>query len=111
MNNFKTVALVSLTTIALGTSFNSTAGMDPYLENALISVCKSAQSDDLLDMRKTIKSYRLKEQTVASHVVCNGEDITSFALSNGATRTAGHLEKRLGDREIVDLAQVYAVNF
>ncbi|WNC73174.1 DUF3718 domain-containing protein [Thalassotalea psychrophila] len=112
MKTLTTLALAGLTSVTLLTAFTTSAApMSPYMESALISVCKSAQSNNLLDMRKTIKSHRLSEKTVALKVVCNGEDIISFAENSGADKTANHLEKRLGDSSIVDIAQVYAVNF
>ena len=97
--------------VAGSLSLNANAGMDPYLHDALVHVCKTAQSDDLGDMRRAIKGYHLKEKTVAMKVVCNGENIINFAESAGAYKTAGHLQERLGESEIVDLASVYAVNF
>ena len=110
----KTLTALTLTaSLALtATSFNTSAApMSSYMEQALVSVCKSAQSDNVLRMRNTIKSVHLSEKTVALKVVCNGEDIISFAETHGANKTANHLEKRLGDSSIVDIAQVYNVEF
>ncbi|NMP15239.1 MULTISPECIES: DUF3718 domain-containing protein [unclassified Thalassotalea] len=107
----KALTLAAVMATSMGFTMNATAGMDPYLENALIQVCKSAQADDLGDMRRTIKGYHLKEKTVAAKVVCNGENIVNFAENAGAYNTASHLQERLGGSEITDLANVYAVNF
>ena len=110
-NSIKSIALVALTSATLFAATNANAAMDPYLESALIDVCKSAQSNNVLRMRNTIKGYHLKEQTVALNLVCNGENVVSFAENSGANKTANHLESRLGKSEIVDLAQLYSVNF
>ncbi|OUS27536.1 hypothetical protein A9Q98_09565 [Thalassotalea sp. 42_200_T64] len=111
MKTLKALTLASITSVSLLAAFNSSAAMDPYIESALINVCKSAQSDDLREMRSTIKGFHLNEKTVALKVVCNGENIINFAENSGAYTTANHLEKRLGSTKIVDLAQSYAVNF
>lgn len=111
MKTLTKITTVALTSATLLMTFSSNAFMDDYLEGALIDVCKSAQKDNVLNLRKIIKGYRLKEQTVAMGLVCNGEDVISFAENNGAFKTANHLEKKLGGAEIVDLAQVYSVKF
>lgn len=110
-NSIKSIALIALTSATLFAASNASAAMDPYLESALIDVCKSAQRDNVLNMRSTIKGYHLKETTIAVNLVCNGENVVSFAENHGAHKTASHLEKRLGDSEIIDLAQLYSVNF
>ena len=111
MKTLTKIATVSLTTASLFMAFGSTASMDSYMEGALIEVCKSAQKDSVMNLRKTIKSHRLNEKTVAMGLVCNGEDVISFAENSGAYKTANHLEKKLGGAGIVDLAQVYSVKF
>ncbi|MDN3652045.1 DUF3718 domain-containing protein [Thalassotalea ponticola] len=109
----KTLTLVALmtTSMTLSVQANADSTMDPYIESALVQVCKSAQSNDLSDMRSTIKSFRLNEKTVAQNVVCNGDNIINFAEDAGAYKTANHLQQRLGESEITDLAYVYAVTF
>lgn len=112
MKNLKLFALTAVSTTLLFTSVQSSAAaMDSYMETALISVCKVAQKDNVLALRKTIKGYRLKDQTVAMKVVCNGEHIINFAENSNSFKTAAHLSKRLGESKIVDLAQAYAVNY
>ncbi len=111
MNTLKTIT-ASISVISASLLFSTSANaMDPKIESALIEVCKSAQHNNVISMRKTIKSHRLNEQTVASKVMCNGENIIGFAETHGSYKTAAHLNKRLGDRQIVDLAQVYSVTF
>ena len=74
------------------------------MENALIDVCKAAQSNNTLRLTKTVDSYRLKTKTVAMKVVCNGENISEFAATHGANRTADRLNNSLGDVSIEDVA-------
>lgn len=101
----------AIVTSSLLISLNANASMDPHIEEALIDVCKSAQQNKVHNMRKTIKSYRLKEEVVASNVMCNGENIIGFAENNGAYKTAAHLNKQLGESQITDLASIYSVTF
>ncbi|TRX53995.1 DUF3718 domain-containing protein [Thalassomonas sp. M1454] len=111
MKTLTKIAAVSLTSASLLVAFNSSATMDNYMESALIDVCKKAQQDNVLQLRKTIKGYRLNEKTVAMGLMCNGENVISFAENNGAFKTANHLDKKLGGADIVDIAQVYSVKF
>lgn len=97
-------------------SFNSSAeGMSDYMETALVDTCKAAISDNTLTLKKTLKEYRLKEKTVAQGVVCNGEDIITFAQNNGANKTAQHMSNSIGESSITDLAATetltYSVSF
>ena len=75
-----------------------------YVEMELISICKSAAKDKLLKMTKSIKGIRLNEKTVALNVVCNGQDIISFAESYGAKKTTARLNSRIGTVKVTDIA-------
>jgi hypothetical protein len=43
-------------------------------------------------------------------VSCNGQDISSYALSQGANKTAAHLDDAVGDVSIAEMAAVKRVN-
>ncbi|GLP95420.1 DUF3718 domain-containing protein [Paraferrimonas sedimenticola] len=101
IRTFAIAALVAATPLAHA---EDKQAMSPYIENALIDVCKAAMSDNVFRMNKTIKSYRLKTKTVALKVVCNGEDITTFAANQGANRTSERLERSVGSVGIQDIA-------
>lgn len=107
MRNIKATALglVTATTCLMAASFNSYA-MDKYIESALIDVCKSVRSDNVLKFRNTAKSYNLKDKTIALKVMCNGDDIITFAENNNANRTAARLQKSLGSVNITDVASL-----
>ena len=107
MNKVKSLAatiIASASLLAVSTQANATS-MSPYMESALVEVCKSALTDSPMKMSRTIKSYRLKEKTVALNVVCNGDDIIAFASKYGAERTATRLNSRLGGVSIQDVAK------
>ncbi|WP_371378685.1 DUF3718 domain-containing protein [Thalassotalea aquiviva] len=110
----------AITTLLIAsTSFvataNETTPMSSYMEDALIQTCKAAASDRTIKLNKTLKEFRLDEKTVALNVVCNGEDIISFAQNRGAETTATRLNKSIGQSIITDIQLVnsgkYQVNF
>lgn len=111
MNKVKTTTLAAITSSVLlaGVSFNSLA-MDKYVETALIDVCKSAMSNKVHRFTKTAKSYNLRDKTIALKVMCNGDDIISFAEKHGADKTAAKLQRSVGGVSIIDVAAVNKMN-
>ena len=105
----KTLLALAAFVPALAISLPSQAAMSPYMENALIEVCKAAKSNSILKMNKTTKSYNLKDKTIALKLMCNGADVISFAESYGATKTAAKLQKSLGNVSITDVAALSKV--
>ena len=106
------VALIAIATAvpALAISLPSQATMTPYMENALIEVCKAAKSNSIQKLNSTTKGYRLTQKTVALKLVCNGEDVISFAESYGADKTAAKLQKSIGSVDITDIAALSKVS-
>lgn len=83
------------------------AKMEPYVEKALQQVCYSSASDRLYQFKKTVKGYRLSMKDVANKVVCNGEDIGTFAAEQGAFKTASYIRThQTGKVNISELASV-----
>lgn len=110
MTTFKKTLLALAASLPfLAVSLPSQAAMTPYMENALIDVCKAAKSNSILKLNSTTESYRLKTKTVALKLVCNGEDVISFAESYGADKTAARLQKSMGNVSITDVAAVSKV--
>ena len=110
MTTFKKTLLALAASIpVLAVSLPSQAAMTPYMENALIEVCKAAKSNSLIKLNNTTKSYRLKNKTVALKLMCNGEDVISFAESYGADKTAAKLQRSLGSVSITDVAALSKV--
>lgn len=96
-----------VTTVGVLASASSNAAMDPYVEKALQQVCYSSTSDRLYSFKKTVKSYRLDVKDVAMKVVCNGEDIATFAAENGAMKTANYIRSHQdGEVQIQELVHV-----
>jgi len=111
MTKVKTTLLAFTAALPLLTmSMSSQAAMTPYMENALIDVCKAAISNSVHKLNKTTKEYRLQKKTVALKLMCNGEDVISFAEHYGADKTAATLQKSLGNVSITDVAALSKVD-
>ena len=108
-----TVIALTIATPLLALSSTSHAAMDPRVEQALVNVCKSVTTNKVYQYKKTAKSYHLRDKTIALKVVCNGQDIISFAESYGANKTAAKLQQSLGTTNIIDIAatEKLEVNF
>ena len=106
----KTLIALAAALPVLVISLPSQATMSPYMENALINVCKAAMSNNTLKLNSTTKSYRLTTKTVALKLMCNGEDVISFAQSNGADRTAARLQKSISHMGTVSITDIAALS-
>jgi len=114
MTKFKTTLIALATTVpVLAFSLPSQAAMSPYMKTALVDVCKAAMSNKVHKLSNTIKSYHLKDKTVALKVMCNGDDIISFSEKHGATKTAAKLQRSIGNVSIIDTAttEILSVTF
>lgn len=99
---FISTAVISLSSSAIAENFY----LPSYVEQGLVSICKSAAKDQPLKMNDEIRSLRLKTKVVALKVVCNGQDIISFAESYGAERTTAKLSNSIGRVQVTDLAKL-----
>jgi predicted metal-dependent enzyme (double-stranded beta helix superfamily) len=111
MSKLKATTLALASTLPLlAISLPSQAAMSPYMETALIDVCKAAKSNHLYRYNKTVKSYNLQDKTIALKVMCNGTDIISFAENYGADKTAAKLQNSIGSVQITDVAAITKIN-
>jgi hypothetical protein len=111
MTTIKTTLIALATAVpALAFSFTSQATTLKYIDTALVEVCKAAKSNKVFKLKSAIKSYHLRDKTVALKVMCNGDDIITFAKKNGATKTAYKLQKSTGDMSNIDLAVIDKIN-
>ena len=105
MTKFKTTLIALATAVpVLAFSVPSQAAMTPYMKTALVDVCKAAMSNKVHRLNDATKSYHLKDKTVALKVMCNGDDIISFAEKHGADKTAKKLQRSIGNVSIIDTA-------
>lgn len=105
----KTLLALAASLPVLAISAPSQATMTPYMEKALVDVCKAAKSNSILKLNSTTKSYHLKNKTIALKLMCNGEDVITFAESYGANKTAAKLQKSIGNVNITDVAALTKV--
>lgn len=104
MIKLKTTLIALATTVpALAFSLPSQA-MDPTLEKALVKICKASASNIPIKLKNSIDDYRLTNKEVALNVMCNGMDIISFSENYGAYKTAGKLQRSVGNVNIIDTA-------
>ncbi|GHF84014.1 DUF3718 domain-containing protein [Thalassotalea marina] len=100
-------AILLSVSYSVNASASTSVQANSYLENVLIKVCKASKTNSLLTYHNTLKRYRLKNKTVAQQVVCNGQDIASFARSNGAHQVAKKIERSINKTtSITDIASV-----
>ena len=111
MKTFKTTLIALAAAVpALAFSVSSQAAMGANVHTALVEVCKAAMSNKVHRLNYTTNSYNLRDKTVALKVMCNGDDIISFAERHGADRTAAKLQKSIGSVSIIDTAAVEKIN-
>jgi hypothetical protein len=85
--------------------------MDKYIESALINVCKSTLSNNVLKYRRTAKHYNFIDKAIAQKVMCNGRNIIDFAQDHGAYKTAARLKRSISRHvTITDIAMVEKLN-
>lgn len=107
MTKFNTTLLALATAIPLlAFSLPSQAAMSSHMKTALVDVCKAAISNKVHRLTNTTNSYRLKDKTVALKVMCNGDDIISFAENHGAYKTAAKLQRSVGNVSIIDTSSI-----
>lgn len=110
MTTIKTTFIaLAIAVPALAFSLPSQSANMPHIESALVDICEAAQSNRVYKLKSTIKSYGLKDKTVALKVMCNGDDIITFSEKNGALKTAAKLKRSVSggynnDLTITDLA-------
>jgi len=110
--NSTTNTLIALVTTVSAFAFTAPtqAAMDPYMETALVSVCKASKTNKLHEFHSTRKAHRLNSKAIALKVSCNGQDIIAFAQSHGAHKTVAHLEDSIGSVSISEIAATKKVN-
>ena len=99
--NIKAITLLTLT---LGcASFDSAAAMGPYMKDALVNICKAVKTDKMLRYTSTVKYYRLNDKIIAENLMCNGDNVITFAEKHQAYKIAARLNRSLGQVEITDI--------
>ena len=111
MNKFTKFLLPAL---ALGVSSHAVAQntyLTPTVEKGLIKVCKTAAKDQLHQMHLTMKKQDWSFRQMSLNVMCNGQDLISFAERYGAKKTTAKLIKSIGNISVTDIASTRDYNF
>ncbi len=93
--------LVSGQVLAEGTYY-----LTPTVEKGLQKVCKTAAKDQLHQMHSTMKENDWSFRLMSLNVMCNGQDLISFAEGYGAENTTARLIRSLGTISVTDIAAV-----
>lgn len=111
MKTLKSLIIVITTGTMLSAVSISSHAMDEYIESALIEVCKSTLTNNVTQFNKVTKAYNLQTKTIAMKVMCNGDDIITFAEKHNANKTASRLERSMqGSVNIIDVAAIEKTN-
>jgi hypothetical protein len=62
--------------------------IDPFVENALIQVCKSVQLNKVYKVNASLREFNLNVDIINEMRVCNDQSVRDFTISNGADGTA-----------------------
>lgn len=104
----KKTVLAALTT-GLFVLSTSASAMDSDLENRLVDICEAAKTDSPIRLITEMKQNRLRFDTVAEGLMCNGVDVITFAKMHGAENTARVIAARASSQNssvtIQDLAK------
>jgi hypothetical protein len=73
----------------------SAASYPRELENNLIAVCEAVKSDNRLKLHRAVKATGLNMKNLHTGLVCNGQDMLTFAITNGADVNAQHIARRI----------------
>ncbi len=85
--------------------------LTPTVEKGLVKVCKTAAKDQLHQMHSTMKKHDWSYRLMSLNVMCNGQDLISFAEQYGAKKTTAKLIKSIGSISVTDLASTRQYNY
>ena len=88
------LALLSLT-LTLGATSVSAKNYPHEMEDDLVAVCEAVKSDSRLRLNSAVKATGLGIRDLHKGLVCNGEDMLSFASTHGASKTGALIAKRV----------------
>lgn len=90
----------TLAATCLGLSVANAASAESYpahIEDDLIKICEAIQNDDRLDLRLAVKKSGISYRALANGLVCNGDDMMTFAMKNNAKDTHQYLARYFED--------------
>lgn len=90
------MTLIGLTFAVGATATAAQAGGYPKeMENDLIAVCEAVKSDSRLKLDRAVKATGLSMRDLHEGLVCNSEDMITFALTHNATKNGALIARRV----------------
>lgn len=68
------------------------------MEHQLIAVCQAIKSDNRLALTRAVKQTRLSYRQLNKGLLCNGQDMLSFALTHNSAITSELIARRTNSR-------------
>lgn len=97
MNLSRRITL-SVATAVLGFSLMggaSAKGYPSYLEADLVNICEAIQKDNRRALNAAVKKSGVSYRALQRGLVCNGEDMMTFAMTSNAHNASAFLAARL----------------
>lgn len=64
------------------------------LEASLVKVCAAVKSNSKFRLQNVLESHRMDYKLIAEGLMCNGQDVYTFAQAHGANKTAQLIASR-----------------
>lgn len=96
MKRVHTLSLVSL--IMSGLFFGSTVQAAPFpahVEKNLTAICKAIKSNKPMAINRAVRESRVSYRALYKGLVCNGQDMLSFAATHNASVSSDFVARRV----------------
>ena len=71
------------------------------MEDQLVAVCEAVKSDNRLKLNRAVKATGLNYRDLHQGLVCNGEDMLTFAATHGAEKTGALIARHANTSQAV----------
>ncbi|GEA01222.1 hypothetical protein KUL17_01190 [Alteromonas sp. KUL17] len=88
------LALLGIT-LSLTATVTNAAPYPKHVEKNLIAVCEAVKSDSRLRLHRAVKATGFKMRYIHEGLVCNGQDMLTFALTHNASKNAQLIARRI----------------
>lgn len=95
MSRRVTLSALACMSFALVTGSANARDYPKEIEGDLIAVCEAIKSDNRLALMRAVKRSRLSFETLNKGLVCNGQDMLTFALTHDASTTGKLIARRI----------------
>lgn len=95
MSRRKMYIALTILTLTAGATSASAEQYPKEMEESLIKVCKAIKSDSRFKLKSAVKATGLKMRDLYKGLVCNGEDMLTFAATHNAKKTGVFIAKRV----------------